>query len=247
MLATPHFPPPADALAGASLFLDLDGTLLELATRPDEVRADAELRELLAALAETVPLAIVSGRSLAQLAAILGPIDPRIALAGSHGAEARWPGHAPEILRPAALDRIAERMRDFAAGRAGLLVEDKTLGVGLHYRAAPAWAEDAEALAAELARDHDLILQRGHMMAEVRAAGDKGRAIAALMARPEMAGTTPIMLGDDVTDEDAFEVAVRLGGYGILIGEPRASAARYRLADPAAVRAWLAAQVRITA
>ena len=120
-----------------------------------------------------------------------------------------------------------------------MLVERKTLGAGLHYRLAPEHEADALALAEELAAKHGLYLQRGKMMAEVRADGDKGRAVASLVTGAAMAGTTPLVFGDDVTDEAGFAAAARLGGSGVLVGLPRDTAAAYALPDVAAVRRWL--------
>ena len=235
-------PPPLDLLASASLFLDFDGTLVDLVDRPDQVHADPELRVLLARLADALPgrVAVVSGRSIAQLGAMLGEAVEGIALAGSHGAEFRIDGRSCPVTAPAALDMIADRMAVFAATRPGVVVERKSLGVALHYRLAPGHEAAAVAAARALATEHGLVLQLGKMMAEVRADGDKGRAVARLAAGAAMAGTRPLVLGDDVTDEAAFAAAARLGGAGVLVGEPRGTHAAYALADVAAVRSWLA-------
>ena len=235
-------PPPFDLLASALLFLDFDGTLVELADRPDAVGVDPELRALLARLAEALPerVAIVSGRSIAQLDAMLGDAAHGIVLAGSHGAELRTAGDAAPVVAPPALPAIAAAMDAFAATRPGVVVERKSLGVALHYRIAPAHEAQAHALAAALAREHGLHLQHGKMMAEVRADGDKGRAVAALAAGAAMAGYPPLVFGDDVTDEDGFAAAARLGGAGVLIGDQRDTAAAHALPDVAAVRRWLA-------
>jgi trehalose 6-phosphate phosphatase len=235
--------PPKTLLNGASLFLDLDGTLLELIDDPDAVVADQLLRDLLLALVARLDgrLAVISGRSLAQLEAILGPVCDAVALSGSHGCEHRWRGVAAQPSRPASLDAAAERFRTFADAHPGAIVEDKSYGVALHYRLAPMVEQGAHALAEQLACALDLQLQPGKMMVELRVpGGDKGVAVRRLMGRPPMAGTTPIFLGDDVTDEAGFEAAHALGGAGILVGTPRETAAGYALPDPASVRAWLA-------
>lgn len=239
--------PPAGLLDGASLLLDLDGTLLELVDRPEDVRADAQLRELLLALARRLEgrLAIVSGRSLEQIDVILGDIAAELALSGSHGCEHRWHGVWARPNRPETLDSAAERMRAFAAERPGLLVEEKSFGVALHYRANPPAEADAQAFARELGEELQLCLQHGKMMVELRVpGGDKGCAVRRLMSRPPMQGTHPIFIGDDVTDEPGFVAARELGGHGILIGPQRPTAADYRLACPADLRNWLAEAVR---
>jgi len=239
--STRDLPPPPDGLlAGASLFLDFDGTLVDIAPSPDDVVVDAALLQLLAGLAQRLEVAVVSGRSIAQLDALLGPLVDRLALSGSHGSEHRFDGAAERPPRPASLDTVATRMRDAAAAHAGTIVEPKTFGVALHYRLAPAFATEARSLADALAAELGLAVQTGKMMVEVRLPGsDKGGAIARLMRRPAMAGTRPVFIGDDVTDESGFVAANALGGAGILVGEPRATAAGFRLPHPAAVRRWL--------
>ena len=132
-----------------------------------------------------------------------------------------------------------------AGGRPGLLVEEKSFGVALHYRLAPEAEAEARILAAALAEELDLCLQPGKMVAELRVAGgDKGRVVHRLMDRPPMRGTRPVFVGDDVTDEAGFVAARALGGHGVLIGAARATAADHRLDSPAALRAWLAEAVR---
>lgn len=239
-------PPPADLLDGAALFLDFDGTLVDLAPRPDMVAVDSGLAALMRALTARLEgrLAIISGRAAGEIAALFGA--PGFAIAGSHGMEIlHADGRRAIAERPAALDAIQAEMRAFAAADAGLIVEAKPLGVALHYRGAPAFAPAAQALASRLAADHRLRLQPGKMMIEVRsAAGDKGQALATLMREPEMASARPVFAGDDDTDEPAFVAAIDSGGYGILVGEPRITSATHRLPDVAAMRAWLAGAAR---
>ncbi len=235
--------PPPLALDNVSLFFDFDGTLVDLAATPDAVLVDQSLLDKFDTLAERFPgrVAIISGRSIAQLDAMLGRHAHLFAVAGSHGAETRTPndGHVA-AERPASLEAAADSFRDFADAN-GLVYEAKSLGAGLHYRMAPGFEPDAVRLAEDLAAAHGLTLQRGKMMVELRTPGDKGAALRALIAAPTMAGSMPYFFGDDVTDEDGFEAARALGGAGILIGEPRATAAAYRLNDVAALRDWIAA------
>lgn len=239
--------PPSDLLKDASLFLDLDGTLLEFMDRPENVRADASLRELLVRLATRLErrIAIVSGRSLEQIDEILGDTATELAVSGSHGCEHRWNGVWARPSRPEALDTAAERMRAFVDDRPGLLVEEKSFGVALHYRMKPQAQEAARAFAGGLAEELGLGLQHGNMMVELRvASGNKGSTVRRLMDRPPMHGTRPIFIGDDVTDEDGFTAASGLGGAGILVGPDRPTAAAYRLPCPADLRAWLAETAR---
>lgn len=238
--------PPHALLDGASLFLDFDGTLVAIAERPDSVAVDATLRSLMQRLAARLDgrIAIISGRSVAQLAALFGELP--FAVAGSHGLELRRvDGEVRRPMRPPGLDRVVDAMNDLAAAHTGLVVEDKALGAALHYRAAPDLAETARILAVRLAAEHGLDLQPGKMVFEVRAGGgDKGIALRALHADRAMAGTVPVFIGDDTTDEPGFAAAAELGGAGILVGPTRASAARFRLPDVPAALAWLDAASR---
>lgn len=234
-------PPPLELARGASIFLDLDGTLIDLADRPDDIIADRALIATLDGLSDRLGgrVAIVSGRSVAQLDAIFGGNASALAMAGSHGGEYRTGGDYRAPPRPASLDLALARLRAFADGRDGVLVEDKSLGAALHYRLAPHLEADAIALACEVAADHGLVLQPGKMMAEVRVAGDKGAAIRTLMESAPFAGSRPIFFGDDVTDEDGFRAAASLSGAGVLVGPARHTDALYRVDGVAAVRAWL--------
>ena len=233
-------PPPADLLRGASLFLDFDGTLVEIAERPDAIRVDDRLRVLLTRLKHRLAgrVAMITGRPAGEL---IGLLDESYTVAGSHGLELRRAdGTSVPAERPTALARVLEAMHDFASATPGILVEDKPMGTALHYRQAPHTGEACIRLAAELARAHRLVLQPGKMMVEVRAGGgDKGSALRRLMAEPEAAGTRPVFIGDDVTDEDGFVAAAVLGGAGILIGEARQTAAEYRLDGVSELLAWL--------
>ncbi len=239
-------PPPTLPYAvpdAVSLFFDFDGTLVDLAATPDAVVVSQMLLDTLDTLAERFPgrVAIISGRSIAQLDAMLGRHAHLFAVAGSHGAETRTPddGHVA-AERPASLEAAAGAFRDFANAN-GLVYEAKSLGAGLHYRMAPDFEPAAVRLAEDLAARHGLTLQRGKMMVELRTPGDKGAALRDLIGAPAMAGSVPYFFGDDVTDEDGFEAARDLGGAGVLIGEQRPTAATYRLNDVAALRDWIAA------
>lgn len=233
--------PPSDLLQGASLFLDFDGTLVELADRPDSIALRPGLLPLLVALRDVLDgrLAIVSGRSIATLRADFGLGG--FLLAGSHGLELAQPGKpsaAPE--RPPGLDMALRRLDAFAAARPGLLVEDKTLGAALHFRLAPEYEAECLALSSALAGETGLFLQHGKMLFELRPGnGGKGRAVTHLLTTRELAAGRPIFIGDDITDEDGFAAAARHDGAGILVGPARPTAATYRLAGVGAVFDWL--------
>jgi len=234
-------PPPAISPAQHSLFIDFDGTLVPLIDRPDLVRADDALIDLLGALRNRFGprLAIVSGRSMDQLDDMIGATIAGLTLAGSHGVEIRHDGHLQHPPRPAGLDAANAEVREFVALHPQLIAETKSQGVAIHYRIAPALEAEVQREAATIALRHGLDLQPGKMMIELRGPGNKGEAIAALMKKPAFIGSLPVMIGDDLTDEPALAVAADLGGFGILVGGDRDTAALYGLADVADVRSWL--------
>jgi trehalose 6-phosphate phosphatase len=233
-------PPPPNLLNGAALFLDFDGTLVELAESPDSIRVPHGLHPLLERLSRTLSgrLAIVSGRAVEDLEGHLA--GGRIALSGSHGLELRFPdGSFVPVVPPAGLAEAAREARAFACAE-GLLLEEKPAGIALHYRRAPEREEAVRAFAAALAERTGLSVQPGKMVFELRPAGaHKGDAVRRLMAEPAFAGGRPLFVGDDLTDENAFEAAAALGGGGILVGSPRPTAALWRLASVAEVTRWL--------
>lgn len=190
-------------------------------------------------------VAIVSGRSIRQMDEILGECAADLALSGSHGCEHRWNGFVVCPARPSSLDEAAARLRQFAQAWCGVIVEEKSFGIGLHYRMAPAAEAEVRAFAETLARELELDLQPGKMVMELRVAGgDKGTAVRHFMSRDPMKGTRPVFIGDDVTDEAGFAAALELGGHAVLIGPPRTTAAEFVLASPVALREWLRAAMR---
>lgn len=234
--------PPLDPDRDA-LFLDLDGTLAPIAPRPEDVRPDPELTDLLRRLGERLGgrLAVVSGRTVADVDRILEGAVP--ALAGVHGLERRTP--AGELTRaepPAGLAAAYKALQAYADARPGLLVENKGLAVAIHYRQAPALQAKVRELALTLVAEHGLDSQFGDMVAELKTPGaDKGASVRSFMAEPPFVGTRPVFVGDDLTDEDGFAAADALGGHGVLVAATRATAARDRLPDVAAVHRWLGA------
>lgn len=239
-------PPPHGLLNDASLFLDFDGTLVDLAERPDLVRVSPMLPDLLARLASRLDgrVALVSGRGAQEVAALIGA--PDLTIAGSHGAEIRsGSGHVSAPPRPVVLDEALAAIDAFAARHPGLLVEDKPQGVALHYRRLPEAAQACQTLAADLAQRLGLHLQPGKMVVELRPAGhDKGTAVRQLMRQPAMTGTRPLFIGDDRTDEAAFRAVADMGGAGILVGPAQDTAAIHQLPDVASVHAWLDQEVK---
>ena len=233
--------PPLSLLEHAALFLDFDGTLVELAEAPDAIDVPAGLEPLLARLKRRLEgrLALVTGRSIAGLERHLRCSG--LALSGSHGLELRLAdGRVLSVSHPYDREPARERLRRLAAEKPGLLVEEKPFGLAVHSRQAPELAGDVAAVMDELAGASGLGLQKGKMVIELRPPGaDKGDAIRAFMAEPEFAGARPLFLGDDMTDEHAFAAAAALGGAGILVGPPRPTAAKWRLENVKAATEWL--------
>ena len=243
-------PPETGVDAGWALFLDVDGTLLDIACHPDDVHVEPRLHDDLARLHANLggALALLSGRRLSQLDALFGWTHN--VAAGLHGAELRVPDGSVRITGDDdAFAQVRLRAAALVAATRGVVLEDKGLALGLHYRHAPAARDAAERIAQSLLQDagDHYALQRGDHVFEVKPAGmDKGRALAALMRDAPFRGRTPWMLGDDLTDEDAFRHANASGGISVIVGSRRPTDAHYALDDPAAVRAWLHALVDAT-
>lgn len=234
-------PPASLALGAVALFLDLDGTLAPIALRPDEVRHDPRRSHLLSRLLEALDgrLAIVSGRSLADIDRILADVHPVVSAV--HGLVIRTiEGVAASTVDPRQLDRARQVLTAFAAADPGLLVEDKDISLALHYRLAPAREHEAVRLVEGLAAELGWEFQPGRAVAELRPPGpDKGDSVRRLMAMAPFTGATPVFVGDDITDEDGFRGAAELGGFGVIVGERLRTGASYRLGDVEAVLSWL--------
>lgn len=219
----------------------MDGVLAPLAPTPEAVVPDARRTAVLRTVSDrlTGRVAIVSGRTIAEIDRIsnaaLAPAS------GVHGLERRRADGS--VHRAAAAPGVrgaVAAFEHFASTRPGVIVEDKAVSAGLHFRGAPDEAAAAGALAERLAGETGLALQAGHLVIELKTPGtDKGTALRAFMLESPFAGAVPIMLGDDLTDEHGFRAAADLGGFGVLVGPPRETAARYGLPDVDAVLAWL--------
>ena len=238
--------PPLLEPADDALFLDLDGTLLEIADHPAAVSASTDLRSLLRELCTRFDgaCAIITGRTVADADAILqGALG---AIAGVHGAELKTPVASTVQWSVAHEPVWAARADAFAlASRLNLLIEDKKASLALHYRHAPELAERVREAAADIAATHGLRVMQGQLVVELLAGQrTKGDALDAFMRQPPFAGRRAIAVGDDVTDEDAFKAAASFNGFGVLVGERRHSAARFALEDPSSVAAWLRASLR---
>ncbi|MEO1192025.1 MAG: trehalose-phosphatase [Pseudomonadota bacterium] len=229
--------------ADLALFLDFDGTLVEIAARPEAVAVAAGLPEGLQARAAERggALAVVSGRTIAELDHFLEPFTA--AAAGVHGLELRLAdGTREDRTADADLTAIAAEMEALAEAHPALWIERKRGALALHYRAqtdlGPLCRAQLEPLVAAQA---GLTLLAGHCIFEVKSAAvNKGTALRRLMADPPFAGKRPLFAGDDVTDEDGILAAQALGGIGLKVGD-QASAADYRVASVAEFHRWLLA------
>lgn len=236
-------PPRCGADAAWALFLDVDGTLLDFASQPDKVEVGACLLADLAQVRRRLngAVALLSGRPLSQLDALFDwHVCPA---AGLHGAELRAADGSVHVIGDATgFETARARARELVKGTPGVMLEDKQRALALHYRQAPRAADAALQIAAALIRaaGDGYALQHGDHVVELKPAGaDKGSALAALMREAPFRDRTPWMLGDDLTDEDAFRHVNAVGGTSVIVGTRQPTAARFQLANPAAVRAWL--------
>ena len=226
----------------ASLFLDFDGTLVELAERPEQVRLDPAVLATLGRLQQCLGgrLALVSGRPIVQLDAMLAPL--RLPLAGVHGLERRSADGSLHRHTPPDLGSVRDAAAQLAGQHPGLWVEEKFGALAVHYRQAPALGPLVDAAMAEaVQRCPGTTLLKGKMVAEIKPAGvDKGSAVCAFLGEAPFAGHSAVFAGDDVTDEAGFAMVQALGGAGIKVG-PGPTAARYRITSPADLHRMLAA------
>ena len=243
--AEPAFP---ERLAECALFLDVDGTLLDIAASPEAVVIPPDLPRVLEGLRTAMggALALVTGREIEVVDRFFAPL--KLPVAGVHGAELRLPdGTCKGTPISPALPRITAELDAFVADRPGLLLERKGRAVAVHYRLNPEVGEEVEAFVrAVVASDGaGLEIQPGKMVVEVRPSKvDKGLAIAVFLEEAPYAGRTPIVLGDDWTDEPGFRTVNARGGRSIRIGrEKRPTEANESLPDPDAVRRWLTAML----
>ena len=231
-----------------ALFLDLDGTLIDIAPTPADVVVPDSLARLLADATERLngALAILTGRSIADVDRHLAPLVP--VAAGVHGAEIRTaPGHTIET-KAAVIDAgTLNAVRDISYREPGTLVEFKGASIAVHYRMIPqAEARLEEALQDIVAaRSDSLMLCRGRKVLEIVPRHvSKGGALEVLMQLPVFRGKRPIVIGDDISDLSAFAAARRLGGRGYKVAGALFRSADADFTDPTAVRAWLAAQFK---
>ncbi|MDL2399018.1 trehalose-phosphatase [Rhizobium mayense] len=246
-------PPNEPALSALSLypqewalFLDIDGTLLDLAETPEAIVVPPSLPFALQALSRQLDgaLALVTGRAVAFVDPLFAPFH--FPVAGLHGAERRdAAGRLRRALIPPAFQEMKRVIAQEVGAWPGVLVEDKGAAVAVHYRLAPEREGDvAEAMQRYLQEaGPDWILQHGKLVVEICPAhASKGHAVEAFLGEPPFSGRRPLAIGDDVTDETMFGVANRLGGQSVRVGTPSGKTlARASIPSPARLREILAA------
>ena len=236
--SNPPLPPPLGQ--NAALFLDFDGTLVELAPTPEAIEIPPALVPLLGDLRDQLggALAVVSGRQIDSIDRFLAPL--RLPAAGEHGVQRRDAEGRMQEQRAPDLVPILDIANELARVHEGLLVERKHAAIALHYRLAPQLeAVCRDAMSRAIAHDPMLELMHGKFVFEVKPSGvNKGVAIDAFMAEAPFAGRVPVFLGDDTTDESGFAVVQPRGGVAVKVGSGT-SLALHRLESPLAVYEWL--------
>lgn len=218
-----------------ALFLDVDGTLLEIAETPDAVQVPAHLPDLLYRLCMRFDgaLALVSGRDLRDLDTLFAPY--RFVGAGVHGCERREANgcvYTPSV-DPALMHSIFDELSTLSREHTGVLVENKQYAVAVHYRLAldaePYVRDKVQALITRLGSE--FVLQRGKCVYELKPAGySKGSAVRVLLSSPPFAKRYPVFIGDDITDEDGFAAVNSVRGVSIRVGDDaRPTLANHRL------------------
>lgn len=231
------------SLINTAFFFDFDGTLVELAARPDAIHVPPPLPGLLDELHRLSQgaVAIVSGRAIADLDTYLQM--PELPAAGLHGAERR---DARGVMvrtgcADARLAHMERELTDLVQRNTGLLLESKGAALALHYRNAPEHEPVARDAVQRLVAAHAdrYELQAGKMIYEIKPKGvDKGGALQAFLSEPPFIGRTPFFAGDDLTDEHGFAVVNARNGWSIKVGDGP-TAARARMASVDVLRAWL--------
>ncbi|HME39656.1 MAG TPA: trehalose-phosphatase [Steroidobacteraceae bacterium] len=224
------------------LFLDVDGTLIELTDSPLETFADAELKTLLGEVAERLggAVALVSGRSIEYLDALFAPL--RLPAAGLHGVERRKASgamHGASFI-DTQLNQARDAVKALVEAHPGTSLEDRGRTLTVHFRMAPqaeaAVHQSLIAITKPLGTNYHI--QEGNMMLEIKPRGfTKAAAVKAFIKEPPFSGRKPVFVGDDLADQDGLRYVEDQGGISIAVGERVRG--QFRLENAAAVRGWL--------
>jgi trehalose 6-phosphate phosphatase len=231
--------------APLALFLDVDGTLLDLAARPEEVVTPAGLVATLARAERKLAgaLALISGRSIDDIDRLFAPL--RLRVGGVHGAEIRFDPGSSTTPTSAAIDlpqSLLAELRRAVEPFPDVFVEDKRFSFTVHYRLAPTAERPLRAIVKRLVDSLPIAVDMmdAHYAIEIKSPSfDKGGAIAAFLSTSTFDGRTPIFVGDDTTDESGFALVSARGGFAYSVGHPRPGAVN-TFSGPRAVREWLA-------
>jgi trehalose 6-phosphate phosphatase len=225
-----------------AFFFDFDGTLADIAERPEEVTVTEATRAAIEALVKSTgsAVAIITGRDIASIDHFLAPV--RLPVAGVHGLTRRDANghlHQPEFDEQA-LEAIDASLTPLVAREAGLLLERKVGAIALHYRQRPELEQECLEAMERAANGYPAIaLRRGKMVIEaIGHAGNKGAAIGSFLQEAPFLGRTPVFAGDDLTDEDGFAYVNGRKGVSIKVGNG-ATRANYRVENREALLAWL--------
>jgi trehalose 6-phosphate phosphatase len=226
-----------------ALFLDVDGTLLDIAATPAEVVVPPQLAPLLARIGKGLDgaMAILTGRQLAEIDALLAPLQ--LVGGGVHGAELRTEAGTPIVRVAMSIPAsLVDQVIELANGMPGIIAEPKGPGLALHYRQAPELKAVLESRVRLLLSRYadELVLCPGRKLFEIIPAGhSKGTALETLSKLPTFAGRLPVMIGDDVGDVPALAAAQRLGGFGLRVAGEQFVPSSADLHGPANVLGWL--------
>lgn len=225
------------------LFLDIDGTLLEMALTPTTVRVPPGLAELLGVVAARLSgaMAIVTGRPIVEADELLQPA--KFIAAGVHGAEMRTTVTGRiEPLTPSFRPELLHDIRTAAVSMPGIVTEDKGTGIAMHYRLAPELRDSLLMTLQSLVPKYpnQFAIWEGRKVVEILPVGfSKGRALRTLAGLPQFANRIPVMIGDDIADVGAFHAAEELGGFGLKVAGEHFSKKEAAFAGPAEVLGWL--------
>ena len=227
-----------------AIFLDLDGTLMEIADHPLAAKATPRMKAIVNDLWTAIDhaVAIVSGRNIADVDRFMTPFV--LPVAGLHGLERRdCEGRIHyHFKEETTFHHLKEDLMHFVTRYPGLVLEDKGPTVAVHYRNAP---EREDAVLKHMGEVVDRAgerfeLQRGKMVVEFKPAGrNKGDAIREYMAEAPFQSRVPVFAGDDVTDEAGFTVVNDLGGHSIRVGTADKTAARFFVPSTGKLLDWL--------
>jgi trehalose 6-phosphate phosphatase len=236
--------PDLEEIGTFAVFLDLDGTLIEIADRPDAVRVTPTTVRLLALLRERTnnAVAVVSGRELQFIDRMLHPL--KLPAAGVHGLQRRDAAGFLHAREAPDMESVVRNLRETIGAEDGVIIEQKPGAAAVHFRLRPDLERDCyRAVREVIGQRMDLQVIHGKMVLEIMCkGGSKGKAIQAFLSEPPFQGRRPLFAGDDITDEAGFRVANALNGVSIKIGNGE-TAALYRAMNVPHFRGWLSAQI----